>query len=232
MTRLLCVALLASLLCVSALRAAETSEAKTLLAERGALIFADDFSQPPAKPWNVAKGEWKVADGAVRVKELTSDMHGAVARRALPQANFIVQYSFKLEGTKQTTLSINDAKGHCCRALVNPAGLTVQKDSHDKNKTDKAAVLDRQLSPITPGQWHTIVVEVLGPELVASVDGKLVAFGAHESINVAKSNIGLTVAGDSASFKDLRVWDAKPNSAWEATKAALAKDRAKTASVK
>lgn len=232
MSRALIAAVFLSALFISALRAGETPEAKTRLTERGALIFADDFSQPPAKPWNASKGEWKVVDGAVQVKELPSDMHGAVARRALPRADFIVQYSFKLDGTKMTTLSINDAKGHCCRALVRANGLTVQKDSHDKNKTDKAAVLDRQQAPIAPGQWHTLVVEVLGPELVASVDGKLVAFGSHPSIDVAKTNLGLTVAGESASFKDLRVWEAKPNSSWEATKAALSKDKAKTASVK
>lgn len=231
MNRPLFAVLFPSLLCFSALRA-ETPEAKTLLAERGALIFADDFSQPPAKPWNASKGEWKVVDGALQVKELKGDKHGAVARRALPRADFIVQYSFKLDGTKVTSLSINDAKGHCCRALVRSNGLTAQKDSHDKNKTDKAAVLDRQAVSIAPGQWHTLVVEVLGPELVASVDGKIVAFGSHPSIEIAKTNIGLTVAGESASFKDLRVWEAKPNSNWEATKAALSKDKTKTASVK
>jgi hypothetical protein len=232
MSRIIAFAIVGMLTGVSAVRGAETREGKTLMTQRGALIFADDFSQPPAKPWNVAKGEWKVVDGAVQVKELESDMHGAAARRPLPQADFIVQYSFKLDGAKQTTLSINDAKGHCCRALVNAAGLMVQKDSHDKNKTDKSAVLDRQPAPIAPGKWHTLVVEVLGPEIVASVDGQVVAFGAHDSIKVTKSNIGLTVAGESASFKDLRVWEAKPNSTWEATKSALAKDRAKTASVK
>jgi hypothetical protein len=232
MTRWIIAAMVGTLLCTAAVQAGDTPEAKTLLTQRGALIFADDFSQPPAKPWNVAKGQWKAVDGAVEVKELKSDMHGAVARRALPQADFIVQYSFKLDGAKQTTLSINDPKGHCCRALVNAAGLSVQKDSHDKNKLDKAAVLDRQPAAIAPGKWHTLVVEVLGPEIVASVDGQLVAFSAHDSIKVTKNNIGLTVAGESASFKDLRVWEAKPNSTWEATKAGLAKDRAKTASVK
>ena len=209
----------------ASLVAADPNEAKTILTERGALIFADDLTQPPGQPWRVAKGEWKVVDGALQVKELASDMHGAVARRPLPQANFVVQYSVKLEGTKRTTLSINDAKGHCCRVLLDAAGLAVQKDSHDKGKIDKAAVLDKQAAPIAAGQWHTLVVEVLGSELVASLDGKIVAFGSHDSINVAKKEVGLTVAGQSASFKDLRVWEAKPNPTWEATKAALKKKR-------
>ena len=227
-----CLPLMASLLSIGPLSVARAADAKTLMTDRGALIFADDFSKAPAAPWRVAKGEWMTVDGAVQVRELKADMHGAVARRPVPHANFVVQYSFKLDGTKRTTLSINDAKGHCCRVLIDPAGLAVQKDSHDKNKVDKSAVLDRRLEPIAAGKWHTVVVEVLGGEMVASVDGQIVAYGSHASIDVPKKDIGLTVAGESASFKDLQVWEAKPNSSWETTKASLLKDRPKTAAAK
>jgi hypothetical protein len=205
---------------------AELAEPRTLLTERGALIFSDALDQPLAAPWRVSKGSWTIADGAVQVKELKSDMHGAVVRRPLTQANFVIQCSFKLDGTKKTTVSINDPQGHCCRVLIDANGLTVQKDSHDKNQADKAAALDKQTAPIAAGQWHTLVVEVLGPEMLASVDGKLVAFGSHPSIDVAKSNVGLTCAGESVSFKQLSVWEAKPNPGWASTKVELQKNRA------
>jgi hypothetical protein len=39
---------------------------------------------------------------------------------------------------------------------------------------------------------------------------------------VDKTNLGLTVAGASASLKDLRVWEARPNPGWAATRAKLA----------
>src|SRR5436190_9328358 len=120
------------------------TEPKTLMTERGKLLFSDDFSQAPGKEWKSAKGKWEVVDGALRGAELKSDNHGAATRRALPVKDFVIQYSFKLDGTRQTTLSINDAKGHNCRVAINPAGFTVQKDSHDKNVNDKAAVLERR----------------------------------------------------------------------------------------
>jgi hypothetical protein len=214
-------------LCVVACRAtaAEPSQPRTLMTQRGKSIFADDLTQTPAQPWRVAKGAWTPAEEAVLVKELKADMHGAVARRPVPHANFIVEYSFKLDGARNTSLSINDAKGHCCRVVIDAAGVSVRKDSHDHNQTDKPAVLDRQATPIAAGQWHTLVVEVLGPEMVASIDDKIVAFGSHPSIDVMKKDIGLTVAGESVSFKNLRVWEASPNPSWNSTKAALAKDR-------
>ena len=209
--------------------AAETSELKTLMTQRGKLVFSDELTQAPAEPWRVAKGSWTAADGCIVVKELKADMHGAVARRGVMQANLVVQYSFKLDGARNTTLSINDAKGHCCRVMIDPTGLTVRKDSHDHNQTDKPLTLDRQPGPIAAGQWHTLLVEILGPEMLACIDGKLIAFGAHQSINIVKKDIGLTEAGESVAFKDLKIWEATPNASWKSAKAALLKNRPKAA---
>jgi hypothetical protein len=192
---------------------------------RGKLIFSDSFSQPLGKDWRVAKGDWKIVDGAVEVRELKSDNHGAVARRALPATNFVAEYAFKLDGAKSTTFSINCTKGHCSRVLITPNALVVRKDSHDHNKTDKAATLDQQTIQVTPGVWHTLVIEVLGPQILASLDGKTVAYGSQESIGHEKSNIGLTVAGESVSFKDLKVWEAQPNSEWKNNEARLSQGR-------
>src|SRR5262249_32301754 len=142
---------------------------------------------------------------------------------AMPFHNVVIQYSFKLEGARQTTLSINATKGHLCRVLINSNGFRVQRD--DPNKTGKQVVLEARTTPIKPGEWHTVVVEILGKEMLASIDGKEVAFGAHPDIDATKANFGLTVAGESVSFKKLRVWEARPNKDWEATKAKLLQSR-------
>lgn len=207
-------------------RAAEPADApKTLMTVRGPLLFSDDFSQPLGKDWQAGKGKWEVVEGSIRGSELKADQHGAVRRHALPAQNVIIQYSFKLEGARATTLSINDAKGHCCRVAINANGLSLNKDSHDKNQTDKSAILQKKEVAIKPGQWHTLVVEIQGNEMVASLDGQTVALGAHESINVPKKNFGLTVGGESVSFKNLRVWEAQPSKEWEATRAKLAQSK-------
>lgn len=200
---------------------------KTLMTERGKLLFADDLGQPPGTEWKTGKGQWEVVDGAVRATELKADMHAAVIRHAMPFQDVVIQYSFKLDGGRQTTLSINDARGHCCRVVLNASGLTVQKDSHDKNVADKSAVLERRAAALKPGEWHTVVVEIRGKEMLARVDEGPVAFGEHDAIDVKKSNFGLTVGGGSVSFKNLRVWEALPARDWATTKARLADERSK-----
>lgn len=218
----------AMLFVLAPLYAAEpTPGSKLFMSEPGKVLFQDDLSQSLNKEWRAAKGKWEVVAGAIKGSELKSDMHGAVTRHSMPFQNVIIQYSFKLEGAKGTSLSINDSKGHTCRVAINSTGFSVRKDSHDKNDKDPAVTLETQSLPIAPGEWHTMSVEILGKEMLACLDGKEVAFGAHEGIDVAKSNFGLTVAGESVSFKNLRVWEALPSKSWEANKARLLEARSK-----
>ena len=66
------------------------------------------------------------------------------------------------------------------------------------------------------------LVEILGQEMLASIDGDKIGFGANELIGTEKANFGLVVSGQTASFKNLRVWEALPNKNWSETKAKLA----------
>ncbi len=201
-----------------------TPDGTTLLATRGKLVLSDDLNQPLGKEWRVAKGKWEVVDGVLHGSELKADMHAAVARHALPLQNAIIQYSFQLDGTKMTTLSINDDKEHVCRVVITPNGFRVQKDDHDHAGPDKAVVLEDHKMTIAPSQWHTLVVEILGPEMLAQLDDQ-VAFGSHPAIDVQKANFGFTVSGESNSLRNVRVWEALPNKDWEATKAKLLEAR-------
>ncbi len=213
------------LFCVATARAADdqTVESATLMCQRGKLLFADDFDKPLGDAWRTAKGKWVVAGGAIQGSELKSDMHGAVTRHVMKLHDAVIQYSFKLEGARVTTFSLNDAKGHCCRVLINRAGFSVRKDDHDHEGPDQAVNLQTVKTPLQDGQWYTLVIELNGPEMLARLDGKQVGYGSHEAIDVEKTNFGLTVGGESASFKDLRVWEATVKTNWSATKAKFVK---------
>lgn len=197
-----------------------------LMTERGKLLLSQDFTKPLDKGWTTAKGKWEIVDGVLRGSELPSDNHGAVTRYAMPFGNVMIQFSFKLEGAKLTTLSINKEKGHLSRVRISPLGIAVQKDDQDGKKgPDKAQVLDTRAVKIAPGVWHTLLLELHGNDILASLDGKEVAFGSHDTLNAPKANFGLTVAGDGVSFKNLRVWQAQPNASWPATREKLLKTR-------
>ena len=199
-----------------------------LLTKLGKLQWHDDLKDKLTSDWTAAKGKWVPQDGSILVSEVKEDMHGAVARRKIEGTNVAIQFSFRLDGSKSTSLSINGPKGHICRFAVNPAGFSVNKDDTDgKNGPDKGEVLQAIKQPMKPGQWYTALVEICGPEIVARIDGKDVAFGSHKAIDAPKGNLGLTCAGETASFKNISVWSAEPNPSWTETKAKLEKEKAK-----
>jgi len=200
---------------------AEPKAPKTLLTTPGKLLFQDDFSGGLGKQWRAAKGSWESADGALKVAEKPEDKHGAVARHAMKFKDVIIEYSFKLDGARATTLSINDAKEHVCRMLVSGGSVAVQKDDHDHDGPDKAVVFQKSMTKVEAGKWHHVVVEIRGTEMLATLDGTTTVFGSHPTLDVEKANFGLTVAGQTVSFKELRAWESLPNPSWEATKAKL-----------
>lgn len=198
------------------------AQPKTLLTERGKVLYSDDLNTAPdGKAWRAAKGKWEVTDGAVRGAEIADEKHGAVTRHSLAFKDAVIQFEVKFDGARGTSLSINDAKEHVARVSLSPTGFTVQKDDHDHDGPDKAAVFGRRNVKLAPGEWHTVVVEFLGDTMLVSVDGANPTFGANELIATPKANLGFTVAGQSASFRNLRVWEANANKEWEKTKATI-----------
>ncbi|MCX6910496.1 MAG: hypothetical protein NTY01_20980 [Verrucomicrobia bacterium] len=211
-----CFSLAIAVLCALTTSAAEDLP-KTLMTERGKLLCSEDFATLDAKTWHAAKGKWEIADGGLKGVELKPDKHPAVIRRQFPFKNAVIQFEVQVNGCKQTTFSINEAKAHLARALFTPAGFAAQKDDQDHDGPDKAVRFATLAAPMKSGEWHTVVMEFLGEEMVTTMDGKTIA-GAHPALAKEKANFGFTVAGESGSYRNLRVWEAKPNPAWEQNK--------------
>ncbi len=217
---------IAALLCLSAAWGQDAQpeprrDLTTHLCVRGKSLFGDDFSgsELPAG-WKTAKGKWIVADGALKGSEVAEDNHAAVIKRALPFHNIVVQFSFKFEGAKRAALSM-DGKGHVCRVNLTPQGFALQRDVA-KDSGEKPAVLGKGALDFKAGEWHTMLVEVLGKEMLAQVDDKVFAFGEHTGIDQEKASIGFPVSGESVVFDDVRAWEAQPNPDWAANKQKLA----------
>lgn len=207
------------MLCCLLLGGGAIAAEKPLLGVPGELVYENAFSGLP-EAWKAAKGDWKSADGVLSGAEKPEDHHGAVIRMNQKLTDFIIEYQVRFDGAKGTSLSINDAKGHLARVSVTPAGMRVTKDDHDHDGPDKAVVLGALQAGVKPGVWHTVRMEIVGNELLGRVD-EVIACGTHEQLAAEKSNVGLTVAGQSASFRNLKIWAAAPNPDWAKIKASL-----------
>ena len=178
--------------------------------EKGKQLAADDFASGAlGKDWRIAKGKWEVKDGAVRGDELASEKHAAVLRHDLAVHNLIAEFSFRFDGGKGLSFGLNSTEGHVCRAKIMPTLLQVTRDKPNEKSTEKAAVLDTQILDLKPGEWHTAMVEVGGKTIVCTIDGKVVAFGSHDGIDVDKSIFAFPVVGEGISLKSIRGWEGK-----------------------
>lgn len=201
-----------------------------LLAIPGKVIHENKLDGTPGAPWRFAKGRWELVDGVWRGAELAADKHGAVARLPNQLKDFILEYEFKLEGARTTSLSINALKDHMARILITPKSVTVQRDDNDHEGPDKAVVFARFPAEIQPGVWHKVRLEMVGRTMLGRV-GELTAWGESDLFATPKAAPGFTVGGESVDFRNLVIREATLNPAWEQVKAGLPKPGEKVAPV-
>ena len=215
--------LLALLAFVAPLAAADAPA--TLLAQPDKEIVGDALTKDAkAADWKTAKGKWERTAEGVRIEEIPADKHGAVSRVAQKLKDLVIAFEFRLDGARSVSLSINATKDHMARVLITPTSLRVQKDDNDHDGPDKAVVFLNTAQAFEAGTWHTVVLEMVGDTMVATIDGKLSAFGSHELFKSEKVNPGFTCAGQAATFRNFTLWSAKaePKASWKETSGKVA----------
>src|ERR1051325_1857339 len=157
--------------CLGARAVEHRPEPKTLMSELAKLVVREDFTQAPARPWQVKEPLWETLEGAIKATHRTPfrEHHGPLLVRPVSLKNVIVEVSFKLEGKARLTVHLNKESGHLCRAHVrSDAFYVIRRDSGG----DKGTRLDSRETPIAAGHWHTLILEVCGREMLASLDGR------------------------------------------------------------
>ncbi len=219
---------------------------KTLLTERGKLLFSEDFDKPveatrnsalslEKKCWRFAVGKWEVVEGALHGSSIKEERHSAVANHPLAFKDAVIQVDVRVDGCRLLQLFLNDPSSlraatptrpahetpeHLCRVVIKPDGFAAQKDDHDHDGPDVAVPFGEVKMAFPPSEWKTVLLEIRGEELVATVDGRSIA-GAHPLIATEKAFVCFGVTGESAGFRRLRVWEALPNKDWAANKLKL-----------
>jgi len=199
-----------------------------LLAIPGKVIYENKLNTQPGEPWKAAKGKWELVGGVWRGSEKTEDKHGAVTRLPNKLADFVIEYEFKFEGGRSTSLSINAPKDHMARIMIVPKFVTIQKDDNDHDGPDKAVVFARFAVDFTDGSWHKVHMEMVGDTMLGKVDG-LVAWGSNDLFKQDRMTPGFTVGGQSVDFRNFCIREATLNPAWERVKATLPKPGEKIA---
>lgn len=228
------------------------ADAQTGLATPGKLLFEDDFARAELAPkWRVGKGFFTIKDGVVTGAENPEDKHGAYAY-VKPNFQFkdiVVEYSAKSDGGKACHLMINDSTykeshaGHILRATLFPGKVDVADYKFGSMKNE---IFDKMKDPATTAeektklresikdksaafkpdvdlnQFHLIRVEIVGEEMLVSIDGKPAAYLKSQGIDhPTKNAIGFEISGKSSLLKGMKVWEATAAPDWSARREAV-----------
>jgi hypothetical protein len=217
----------------------------TLMTIPGKLLLSEDFSAPLPPPegsvarfasgfkgwrFNVEQrgGHWDVVDGTFRGIENAEHNHPATASIGFDFNAVVIScqvrlHDVPLDGRKSRSFSIRttDTKDYVCSIILNPNGMRIQKDDNDHAGPDLAVPLGQLKTPILLNEWQTVVFEILGDEMVGTLNGQSLT-GQHPLIATDKKSI-MFVSNGEGSVRHLRVWEALPNPDWPKHKAVLTK---------
>lgn len=244
------IATLACLFAVLAMRNSSAADAQALLGQPGKLLYEDDFSRAELAPkWKIGMGFFTIHDGVVTAAENPSDKHGAYAYvdPHFPYRDFVAEFAVKFDGGKSCSFRMDDTDyqgshaGHIIRATITPIGVQLDDSKFGSMKTDlyekakdpsttpeekkqvqaamkaKAAAFKVNLDP---AKWHQARVEVIGDEMLLSLDGKPVGYLKSEGVaHPTKNAVGFTIGGQSVQFDNLKLWEATASANWPAHRA-------------
>lgn len=192
----------------------KAADLKPLLNQPGKLVVDEKFAGGVLPgSWGGVQGDWQVRDGAVVGKEKASDEHPAVLFLNQPHRDAIVRFSFKLDGAKNFSLSLNHPKGHLFRVAVAEDGLTLTKDKDKKDPKSKAVQLGRASGKFEAGKWHTLLLETKGGKVSVQADNGAKVEGTHPEFDVDKTGYRFVMRGESLRVAEVKVWQAEPTTA-------------------
>jgi hypothetical protein len=175
-------------------------------------------------------GHWEIANGEFCGIETPGANHPATASFGMTFQDVIIQCEVRLndvpdEGRKYRSLflKVTDAKDYVISLSLGQGGLFLTP--YDANKINPATkqrekgATVKLLRPIKLNEWHTVVLEIQGDDVVGTLDQQSIRLS-NPLMGTAKHSLMLG-AGTEASFRKLRIWEALPNAEWEKNKAKL-----------
>jgi hypothetical protein len=195
----------------AAARAEKDADLKLVISKALKPVIQEKFDAPKLpKGWVINKGDFQIREGTIVGWEKKEDMHAAVLTLQKPFKNSILRFSFKRDGVTGFNLSLNHAKGHLFRILINDDGLTINKDKDKNDAASKPIVLGKAEGKFPTGAWQTLQVEVVGDKVAVQADNGVNLQVSDPALAVEKTGYRFVMRGSTLFLDDISVWDVQP----------------------
>ncbi len=184
--------------------------------KRGARLLEENF-EAGALPggWTKNTGVLSVAGGVLHASELASDRHAGAFRKALPLQDCVIQLDFKLAGATAFQVGFDPARGelkkqgHLFSLAITPTGWSITEQPDKADPKSKNVVRAKAATKFAQGEWFTLVLELKGETVVASVAGKEPLRATAKDFKVKKPGLVFRVGGKDGAevlVDNVKVW--------------------------
>jgi hypothetical protein len=175
-------------------------------------------------------GRWNLEGGTFTGIETPGANHPATASFGIQYKDAVIQCDVRMndvpaEGRKYHSIAIKatDTKDYVVSFGMGLGAAYIRAYDADQinpetkqRLTGEPALIARKTKL---NEWHTLVLEIKGDEVVGTLDGKSATLS--NPLIAADKHSVMLVAATEASFRNFRIWEALPNPAWAKNKAAL-----------
>jgi len=204
---------------------------KTLMAQRGKPLYQDAFLEDDyKKKWRHIFGHWSVADRQLKAVEDPANNHHGEVWATAEMKDVVIQITFRFAGATMMGLGLEhtapSGNDHLFRATARPNEFYMMQGSGWSNTTklERVAVKKHEF---TPGRWYTMVVEIVGREMLTHIDNRCIAYAEAEGIDTPKNQLSLQIRGDAGYYTNVSIWQAAADKKWPARRAAVVKQAGK-----
>ena len=107
-----------------------------------------------------------------------------------------------------------DGKEHVSALSLNPDSFNIKRMS-GIGPTSKSTEIDSTKAKLNDGAWHTVVWEIYGDEMVATIDDLQMVLAKADGLSSDRNHLELNTGGGQwAQFKDVKVWKAELDPKW------------------
>jgi len=196
--------------------AATSSDPKTFITARDALLFADDFSSGSYTPnWDLIGGTWSVVNGQLVGSSMATE-HDPNVGHMVAADRAVVQFRFSFTGTGEPGMRLNHKEATLAndqhRIALRITGTSVQlNEMSGWGSTSTSKPLATGTVHLAPNTAYVGVFEVYDRKVAFGIDGHLVVSATTSDQSATpKNHLVLAAYGASVSYDDVKVWAAVP----------------------
>ena len=214
-------------------------------------LVSETFDDPAVlgKSWPHHYSDSVVKDGQLIAKQTPGASHGAVLETLVDFKDALIRFDFAFDGSTSFNVPIDDKKykgshaGHICRLSFSPTSLLLGDDKEGVMRNDlfearrsddpaKKSAAEKELKgrsvrlpfSFKKGETYAVVLEILGDEMVVSINGEPAGYLKSPGLaHASKTDFGFTVNGQSVVFDNLEVWSVEESPEWKNQRDSVAK---------